>query len=163
MVRDGVHALKFGGRRAAAAVFARYMAEAVAEQLPGEFDAVTYVPVSPRRLRRRGYDQSRLLAEEMARLWDTRAVPTLRKVRENRTQSTLTAPEERRANVLGAYEVVDAQAVTGRRFLLVDDVVTTGSTMAACRDTLLLAGADSVVCAAFAAPGARTGGKAGSK
>ena len=152
MVRQGIHGLKFGGRRAAARVFARYMAQTAAEHLSGRFDLVTYVPVSPKRLRRRGYDQSALLAGEMARLWDTRAVPTLVKVRENATQSGLHRPEERRANVLGAYQAVDPVLVAGRQVLLVDDVLTTGATMSACRDTLLLAGAESVVCAALATP-----------
>ena len=152
MVRQGIHGLKFRGRRASAAVFAAYMAQAAAEHLGGQFDLVTYVPVSPRRLRRRGYDQSRLLAEEMGKIWGVRAVPTLRKVRENAVQSGLHHPEERRANVLGAYEALDPEQVAGRRFLLVDDVLTTGATLSACRDTLLLAGAQAVVCAALATP-----------
>ena len=54
MVRQGIHGLKFHGRRASAAVFARYMAQTAAEHLAGTFDAVTFVPVSDRRLKQRG-------------------------------------------------------------------------------------------------------------
>lgn len=152
MVRQGIHGLKFGGRRATAQVFAGYMVQTVAEQLGGQFDLITYVPVSPKRLRQRGYDQSRLLVENMAKSWDTCAVPTLEKVRENTVQSSLHRAEERQANVLGAYRVINPNTVAGQRILLVDDVLTTGSTMSACRDTLLLAGAACVVCAALATP-----------
>ena len=157
MVRQGIHGLKFGGRSSAAQVFAPFLAQAAAEHLAGEFDTVSFVPVSRKRLRQRGYDQARLLAEALAAIWDTRAAPTLEKVRDTAAQSTLSAPEERRANVLGAYRALPGASVEGRRILLVDDVVTTGSTLAAARDALLLAGAASVVCAALAAPRSKKG------
>ena len=152
VVRDGVHGLKFQGRRQSAAVFARYMAEAAAEHLAGQFDAVTFVPVSEKRLKQRGYDQSRLLAEAMAKIWGVTAEAVLEKVRDNPAQSGLADARARRENVRGAYRVKAGAAVAGRRFLLVDDVVTTGSTMAACAAALLGAGAAGVVGCALAAP-----------
>lgn len=69
MVRQGVHALKFHDHPQRARVFARYLAQASAEQFPGGFDTVTFVPVSLWRNYRRGYDQAQLLAEEAAKLW----------------------------------------------------------------------------------------------
>ena len=152
MVKTGVHGLKFDGRQHCAARFAAYMAQTVAEHLSGEFDAVTFVPVSPRRLRQRGYDQSALLAEELAKIWSVDVMPTLKKIRHTKAQSTIAAPEERRANVLGAYAPLPDADIAGKRFLLVDDVLTTGTTMAACASVLRRAGAASVVCAALAAP-----------
>ena len=80
------------------------------------------------------------------------ALPVLRKIRNNPPQSTVKTPAERRANVLGAYIVPQPQRAMGKRFLLIDDVVTTGSTMAACARCLMDAGAESVVCAALAGP-----------
>lgn len=150
MVTEGIHALKFGKKSWRAGVFGRYIAQAAAEQLGGQFDAVTYVPISLRRNYARGFDQARLLADAAAKVWGLRAEPTLRKVRHNRAQSTLDDPEQRRQNVKGVYVVPRPRSVAGRRFLLVDDVVTTGSTMAAAANALMDAGAASVVCAALA-------------
>ena len=146
----GVKALKFGKKSWRAKVFARYIAQAAAEQLSGEFDAVTYVPVSLRRNFERGFDQARLLAEETAKLWGLKAEPTLRKVRHTRAQSSLKNPAQRKKNVKDAYAVPRPDRVRGRRFLLIDDVCTTGSTMSAAADALLEAGAAGVVCAALA-------------
>lgn len=153
-VRQGVLALKFGGKAGRARAMGRYIAQTAAEHLGGQFDAVTFVPVSALRNYRRGYDQARLLAEAAAACWGVRAEKILRKTRNNRPQSSVQAPEERRANVLGAYAVPRPRQVAGRRFLLIDDVCTTGSTMAAAAQALLDAGAASVVCAALA--GGRT-------
>lgn len=150
MVRQGVHALKFHDHPQRAKVFARYLAQAAAEQFPGGFDTVTFVPVSLWRNYRRGYDQARLLAEEAGKLWGVSAVPILRKVRNNRPQSSVKSSALRRANVLDAYIVPHPEEAQGRRFLLIDDVVTTGSTMTACARCLMDAGAESVVCAALA-------------
>lgn len=150
--REAILGLKFQGRQGAVPILADHMARAAAEHLSGQFDAVTYVPISRKRLRKRGYDQSRLLAHAMAALWNTEECCTLEKIRNNTTQSSIRAPEERRANVLGVYRVPDPNMVEGRRWLLVDDVVTTGSTLAACADALRRAGAAGVVCCAAAAP-----------
>ncbi len=150
MVKEGVHALKFGKKSCRAAVFGRYVAQTAAERLGGRFDAVTFVPVSARRNFSRGFDQARLLAASAAGVWGVKAEPTLQKIRNNRPQSTVKTPEERRENALRAYRVRPRAQVTGRRFLLIDDVLTTGSTLSACAGTLLEAGAASVVCAALA-------------
>ena len=151
-VRDAIHRLKFQGSLTPVPILADYMAQAAAGHLAGEFDAVTFVPVSRRRLRRRGYDQARLLAHALAERWDMEEIPTLVKIRHTKAQSTLQAPEERRANVLGAYRPLDPAVIAGKRWLLVDDVVTTGATMAACADTLRRFGAAGVVCCAAASP-----------
>ncbi len=150
MVEQGVHALKFGKAAWRANVFGRYIAQAAAEYLGGRFDAVTYVPVSWQRNAARGFDQARLLAQAAAKEWDAKAEPTLRKIRHNRPQSTLDDPRRRQANAAGAYRPLPWARIAGRRFLLIDDVITTGSTMSACAGTLLEAGAASVVCASLA-------------
>lgn len=149
-VRDGVRALKFGKKSWRARVFARYIAQTAAEELSGGFDAVSFVPVSLRRNFERGFDQARLLAEEAANIWGVKAEAVLRKDRHTRAQSSLQDAALRKTNVKGAYRVPHPERVRGRRFLLIDDVCTTGSTMAAAAEALLEAGAASVVCAALA-------------
>lgn len=150
MVRDGVRALKFGKRSWRAGVFARYVAQTAAEQLGGDFDAVTFVPVSRRRNFERGFDQARLLAEAAAKTWGLKAQPTLKKLRHTRAQSSLNDPAARKKNVKDVYAVLHPDRVRGRRFLLIDDVCTTGSTMASAAGALMEAGAARVVCAALA-------------
>lgn len=150
MVRSGIRAMKFHRIPTRAAAFAPYLAQTAAEYLGGEFDAITFVPVSRWRNFTRGFDQAQLLAEETAKLWEVKAGKILVKVRNNPPQSSVKTPAERRANVLGAYRVRPDADVRGRRFLLVDDVLTTGSTMAECAKLLMESGARSVVCAALA-------------
>lgn len=149
-VSNGIKALKFGKKSWRAKPFARYLARTTEDVLLGQFDAVTYVPVSWQRNFSRGFDQARLLSEEAARIWGARSEPTLRKIRGNRTQSTILDPALRRENVRGVYTVPRPGRVRGRRFLLIDDVCTTGSTISAAADALMEAGAAGVVCAALA-------------
>lgn len=157
-VREALLRFKFYGGTSAAEGFGALMARCVAENLSGEFDTVTWVSVSKKRRRGRGYDQSRLLAEEMCSLWDTKPVPLLRKTVDTPAQSSLTDPVQRRGNVFGVYEIADPERVRGARILLVDDIMTTGATLGECVRVLKEGGAGSVVCAALAAPRRTDGG-----
>lgn len=149
-VRSAVRALKFYRSPSRAAVLGSYIAEAAALELPGEFDAVTYAPVSGLRRMRRGYDQAELLARAASGSWGVPVEKTLRKKRNNPAQTSVRAREARRANVQGVYTALEEARIRGRRFLLIDDVCTTGSTLGACAQALMDAGAASVVCAALA-------------
>lgn len=149
-VREALLRFKFHGAQSAAGAFGALLAQCVAEELAGEFDLVTYAPVSAKRKRARGYDQTYLIARETAKHWDTRPAALLRKVRDNPPQSSLGA-EARRANVLGAYEAANAERIANARVLLIDDILTTGSTLSECARVLRGAGARSVVCACVAA------------
>ena len=149
-VREAVHRYKFSGSRSYARPFGQLMAQCVRDQLDGRFDCVTWAPLSARRLRQRGYDQARLLAESACRLWETKPLPLLRKTVHNPAQSGLKEAAARRANVLGVYEAVDPERISGHRILLVDDICTTGATLAECARVLREAGAADVVCAAAA-------------
>lgn len=150
-VRDGLLRLKFHGASGTAEPLGELIAACAAEQYPGAFDSVTWVPVSERRLKKRGYDQARLLSESACRLWDTKPERLLRKTVDNPAQSGLQGgPAARRANVLGVYETANPDKITGRRILLIDDILTTGSTLSECVRVLNEAGASSVVCAVLA-------------
>lgn len=150
-VRQGLLRFKFGGASGAAETLGGLIAQCAAERFSGEFDIVTWVPVSARRLRRRGFDQAELLARAACRLWNNRTEALLRKTMDNPAQSGLAGgASERRANVLGVYEPVDSMRIIGRRVLLVDDIVTTGATLCECARTLREAGAAAVLCATVA-------------
>lgn len=145
-VREGLLRFKFQGARAAAGPLGELVARCAAEQFSGAFDVVTWVPVSRRRLRSRGYDQARLLAESACRLWEVRPEQLLQKITDNPAQSGLTEEAARRANVLGVYEAAEPERIQGCRILLVDDICTTGATLAECARTLRDAGAADVMC-----------------
>jgi ComF family protein len=137
-----VQALKFGGRPDLAA---RY-AGAIARVLPRGYrpDMVTPIPLHAARLRERGYDQAGRIADALARRLGAPFVPGLLvRTRATREQSRLSAAG-RRVNLSGAFAVPRPESVRGRRVLVVDDVLTTGSTIDAAGTALRAAGADTL-------------------
>ena len=146
-VRDIVFELKYRGIRA----LAPDMGELLARHLESTrlaADLIVPVPLHGRRERERGYNQARLLARELGSRTGIPVAPGLRRTRDTPPQVDMTGPEKRRGNIEGAFECV--ADVQGRRVLLVDDVVTTGSTMGACAAPLKAAGASKVWGLAFA-------------
>jgi competence protein ComFC len=148
-VRESLLRYKFGQCTGYAGVYAPLVAECAAENLGG-FDVISWVPLSRMRLRKRGYDQAYLLAAAVGKALDMPVRPLLVKTRNARPQSGTGGAEKRRANISGAYSVPGSAAVSGLRVLLIDDIVTTGSTLSECARTLLTAGAESVCAAAVA-------------
>ena len=118
---------------------------------PDGFDCLTWVPVSSLRKLRRGYDQVELLAKAVGKELGMEPVPLLKKVRHNRPQSGIPDAAKRRANVLGAYRAINRDAISGKRILLLDDILTTGATAGECARVLLTCGAKEIHCAAVAA------------
>ena len=115
-VRASFHRFKFKGRSGYAQVYGRLTAQCVRDHLSGRYDLITWVPLSPERLKKRGYDQAMLLACATALELGDVAVETLRKVRDAEAQSGLAGGAgARRANVLGAYQAADPELVAGRR------------------------------------------------
>ena len=150
-VRASFHRYKLKGGRGYSRTYGRLVAQCVQDHLAGRYDLITWVPLSRARLRQRGYDQAMLLASAAALALDDVAAETLCKVRDTEAQSGLGKNDaSRRANVLSAYQVTDPALVEGRRVLLIDDIVTTGSTLSECARVLRTAGATDVVCAALA-------------
>ena len=150
-VRKSLLRFKFYGARSYGAPFGRLVAMKVLETGLEDFDLLTWIPVSPLRKLRRGYDQVELIAKSAARELGLEAVPTLKKIRHNRPQSGISHEAERRANVLGVYRVRNPEQIAGRKILLLDDILTTGATMSEASRVLKTAGAKEVHCAAVAA------------
>ena len=148
-VRDSLLRYKFGGVTAYGHVYADFLAKCIDEN-GISCDIITWVPLSRKRLRRRGYDQARILAEETAKKLGLPCEKLLEKRVDNRPQSTVGDAEKRRANAKGVYVCPDPDKLKGRRVLLIDDIVTTGSTIAECASILKNAGCLAVYAAAAA-------------
>ena len=144
-----VHALKYGDRLDLGRPMGAWMERAGAELL-ADADIVLPVPLHRARLWRRQFNQAAVLAREVSRRsgvpWDPLA---LARVKPTASQVGMTRPQ-RMDNVQGAFAVAVASAVTGRRVLLVDDVLTTGSTLEAAARALLRSGAAGVDVLVFA-------------
>ena len=140
-----MHALKYRGWHAVARDMAERMARVSWPAGPtNEHRTLVPVPLSTERARERGFNQSERLAHFLGERWN---VPVLRDVlarlRATETQTQLTA-EERQANVAGAFRVNDASRLRTAHLILVDDVVTTGSTLNACAEALFAASAGAI-------------------
>ena len=150
-VRSSLLRYKFGNARNLAPAYGRILAMRLLEEYPEGFDLLTWVPISRLRKLRRGYDQCQLLAAAVGKELGMTPVPVLKKVRNNRQQSKIRGEAQRRANVLGVYQVPEPEMVRGKRILLLDDILTTGATAGEAARVLLTAGAKEVHCAAMAA------------
>ena len=150
VVRRSILRYKFKGASHYADVYGKFLAECISENPDIKYDLISWVPLSDKRERTRGYDQAMLLAMATALELDDIAVETLKKPHDVQAQSELGDKAERNANISGAYVASDAEIISGKRVLLIDDVVTTCSTLDECAKVLLAAGAVGVVCAALA-------------
>ncbi|HJP89526.1 MAG TPA: hypothetical protein VJ850_10880 [Candidatus Limnocylindrales bacterium] len=145
ITRRALHALKYDGERRlatplGAAIARRWERAGVAG------DTFVPVPASPDRVRERGYDQAALLAGEAARRLRVPVLHALERTRATTAQFDLDRAA-RASNLGGAFRIVQRTPrlpTEGRWFVLVDDVATTGATLAACATTLLDAGAMAV-------------------
>ena len=150
-VREAILRYKFGRKEIYAQYFGKLMAAAYSAKCPQTIDAITWVPISKERMRERGFNQAQRLAEEVGNSRNLPLIKTLKKTENNPAQSQMQSAAQRRANVRGVYLPVDPQQWVGKQLLLVDDVVTTGSTLAECCRVLLTAGAAGVYCLTLAA------------
>ena len=146
-LRQLIHLFKYAGVRPLARTFGRFLTRALPRE--NAFDVIVPMPLHWFKQWQRGFNQSELLAAEIARKWN---VPVRKLVRRQKT----TAPQagltnaKRRANVRGAFRFTGGRRLEGLRVLLVDDVVTTGATASACARVLKRAGAAHVSLLALA-------------
>src|SRR5262249_42079662 len=142
VLRELIHIYKYGRVE----TLARPLADFLRAALPSDeqWDVVAAVPLHWRRKWQRGFNQSELLARDLARSSGATFVRALRRVKATPAQAGLSRTARRR-NMAAAFQVRRPASIDGRRVLLIDDVLTTGSTAAACARALKRAGATRVV------------------
>lgn len=148
-VRRSLLRYKFHGLSVYAPKYAAVMAECVREN-GLSFEKITWAPLGRKRLRKRGYDQARLLAEALGEELGLPCERLLEKTIDNPPQSGTASAKERRANVAGIYRFSGSVSVKGQSILLVDDIVTTGATLSECGRVLRAAGAKQISAATLA-------------
>jgi ComF family protein len=143
-IREAIHLLKYGGK----AFLARHLAGLLDKGYPfidyASYDLLVPVPLHRKRLRERGFNQALLLGNAIGRGVGVSCTGfALKKIRWSAPQIHL-SPKEREENVKGSFGVANPAEVRGKRVLLIDDVMTTGSTVNECARELLKAGAGEV-------------------
>jgi ComF family protein len=144
-VQQLIHRFKYGKKAHLSRSLGLLTADALGDfQSTISADFIVPVPLHRRRLRERGFNQSQLLGQVLAKRWKIPlAVHNLRRLRWTEPQTGLSAAERER-NIRGAFAVASPKRFRGKRLLLVDDVYTTGSTVMECAKTLYQAGAQEV-------------------
>jgi ComF family protein len=133
-----LHRLKYEGREGIGTFLGRQLGHDLKRAAwSGSVDAVIPVPLHPKKEARRGYNQSALIAAGLAEVLERPLLPDgLRRIRHTASQ-TRKSREERVANVKGAFEADPEAPLRDRHLLIVDDVLTTGSTLEAAATALL--------------------------
>ena len=152
-LRELIHLFKYNGIRPAGALLARLLDQAASQlQLSGELVLIP-VPLWSGKRQARGFNQAEAIARAFLRLKPSSSIQldtsSLVRTRETASQTGLTR-KQRRENVRGAFAVTRGEKVRGRSILLVDDVMTTGTTVNECARVLLRAGAKEVFVATVA-------------
>lgn len=146
----GVHRFKFGGYGELAKAMSAEMINCIKQEYKDvHFDAVTYVPLTEKRQKARGYNQSKLLASYISNALNVPLEDTLfRELEDNplRGKSALA----RKSDIFGAFDINKNIDANGKTYLLIDDVKSTGATLNECAATLDIYGASAVYCATFA-------------
>jgi ComF family protein len=144
LAKELVWQLKFKGAQAAVAEMVKCMAPL------GEDACIVPVPTATGRVRRRGYDQAKLLARGLAR--SNRALYVDCLMRSGQAHQVGASRQERLHQLASALRVRNSSSVRGKRIILVDDVVTTGATLEAAAVALKTAGADCIEAVVYAQP-----------
>ena len=144
-----IHRYKFNGEYGFSDLFTSMLFDRIKDiKELHDFDFITSVPISRQRFLSRGYNQSELIAKEIAKQLDIPYVMCIHKHKHTIAQSLL-RKRKRLTNIRGAF-IADTKKIQNKRILLIDDVITTGSTMNECANELLKNNAEFVAGLSFA-------------
>ena len=143
VIRKAIHQLKYHNLKAISSCLAELLADYL-QSNPLRGEAIVPVPLHPRRLRERGYNQSSLLARKLGKLTNLPVVENcLIRIKEAQPQVKAHNIEERRENVIDAF-MCHNEKISGKQIILIDDVCTSGATLESCALALKSKGAASV-------------------
>jgi len=145
-----LHQLKYKQQPELGNVLGRMYGQLLLDSFAGEWDYVVPVPLHPVKFKKRGYNQSERFAQGLAEVLKIPTHAGLQRVKFTETQ-TNKSRWQRWENVESVFNVAERNVIFDKKLLLVDDVMTTGATLAACANTLLGSGARSVDIAVIAA------------
>lgn len=157
-VKRAIWLFKYRNKRALAGVFAEIIHNSLFEELSElslmkNFTSplLVPIPISAKRFRERGYNQTELMARELARLGNLElGIGILLKSRHTESQVKTRNKADRLKNLRGSFVVKNPEAIRGRSIILLDDVITTGATLSEARNTLKKAGAKHILSVAVA-------------
>ncbi len=144
-----IHGLKYNGFMRVGREFGRELGFEIKRRGKEEYGGIVPVPIHHARLRERGFNQSLIIAQAVSEVLDVPLVPALKRIKYTTTQTQL-SKSERTKNIRNTIVVKKNFATLNGAYLLIDDVLTTGSTMNAAATALLNAGASRVDCGVLA-------------
>jgi len=143
LIKEAIYKLKYGDARYLAYPFSAYLVD---EYISNNFscDICIAVPLAPKRLKQRGYNQAYLLAKNFAKHISIPVIENvLIRIKETMPQAKQ-SNKDRAENMLGAFKIVNKTIIKGKNILLIDDIYTTGATVKECAKVLKSAGAKAI-------------------
>ena len=153
MCRNLIHALKYHGMHSIGLVLGKLMARKTLKEYSSiEKPCIVPVPLHPSKLNERGYNQSESLSEGFASFSGYEIYNNLLTRKKKTDTQTALKPEQRARNVQDAFRYTGGESLSGRPVILIDDVMTTGSTSSECAKTLKEGGAGNITICVVAIP-----------
>ena len=109
-----------------------------------DFNMISYVPLSKKSMKKRGFNQCEILAKKISEKYNVSISKSLVKVRETKEQKLLSR-EDRKENIIDAFDITNGEDIVGKNIILIDDVITTGVTVLECEKILKKYGVKKVV------------------
>ena len=141
VLKKALWLLKYRGAKQLAKPLAELIKERAGKKMETKDWLAIPLPLSKNKMRRRGYNQAELIAKELS---DNICADVLLKKFHTKSQVEVKDKEERLANIIGSFEAKNSETITGKKIILIDDVLTTGATMREAKKILLSAGAKKV-------------------